>query len=1050
MSSLNDKPNIGQSLLLLLAFFFAISGLTAQSFGRNKPNYEQFDFKVYQSPHFELYTYLTDSTWRHDFLNDSEEWYHNHSRVLNDTIAFRNPMIIYGNHADFQQTNAISGSIGTGTGGVTEAFKNRVILPVAMTNQQTHHVLGHELVHAFQYDMVIRGDSTKLQDLQNIPLWMVEGLAEYLSIGGVDPFTAMWMRDAVLNQDVPSLKDLNSGKYFPYRYGQAFWAFVTGLKGDDIINPYFRNTARLGLEASTKLVLGYEFDEFSKLWQQALQRQYEPYVGKPDSSQENFIGRAVVNQKNGGRINVAPEISPNGRYIIYLSEKDLFSVDLFLADARTGKPIRKIDTRQRGGHIDDINYIENSGSWSPNGREFVYTAVSQGDNVLLIANVEKGRNDRKIKPAGLPAFNNPAWSPNGRSILVTGLVNGQTDLYLIDVRSERVTRLTNDRASETHPSWSADGEKIYFSTDELALTSGNTSYGAKRFNLAQLDVESGQITHFSNVFPGADNLNPTESTDGSIVFLSNRDGFRNIYRLNPVTGEVFQLTDLLTGVSGITHYAPAISMDRKNDRLVYTYFNQRGYRIYQAKIDEFLNRQLDPAAVDLSPATLPRLNPRAPLVVDNLLESMDQEPVLADSSIREVPYRSKFKLDYAGGSTGVGIGNNPIFGTTGGLAGGADFLFTDILGNNQFFTSLRMNGELADFGGTVAYINRKNRLNWGASISRTAFRSAGSLQPRLDTLQFAENSFSEVINSPYVINRLFQNQTGVFAQYPISTTVRLEGSLNASLYTNRVTQYNRYFDPQFGQSIQVTGQRPERRRDLESESFFLGSGGVALVGDRSFFGLTAPIKGSRYRLALDRYFGEFGFNNVTADYRRYLRLGKFTLAGRAMHQGRYGGDSDDLFPQYVGSPWFVRGLRANEIAGTLANAGRSFDELVGSKLFVGNVELRIPFTGPEQIALFKSKFLFSDLNFFVDGGMAFNDFSQLNGPVVTLDQNGEPFINPVTNEPFIAVPGASPVFTVGASVRVNLFGSIILEPYYAKPLIEGSSWQFGLNVLPGW
>ena len=40
-------------------------------------------------------------------------------------------MIFYNNHADFQQTNTIGGSIGVGTGGVTEAFKNRVIMPLS-------------------------------------------------------------------------------------------------------------------------------------------------------------------------------------------------------------------------------------------------------------------------------------------------------------------------------------------------------------------------------------------------------------------------------------------------------------------------------------------------------------------------------------------------------------------------------------------------------------------------------------------------------------------------------------------------------------------------------------------------------------------------------------------------------------------------------------------------------------------------------------------------------------------------------------------------------
>ncbi|MEO0628633.1 MAG: hypothetical protein AAFY91_16675, partial [Bacteroidota bacterium] len=278
--------NLRQIVFLVLAFLFALP-VSAQYFGRNKPHYESFEFQRYQSPHFELYTYINNQEWLLDFLNDAEEWYTVHQFILQDSIKFRNPLIIYGNHPDFQQTNTISGAIGTGTGGVTEAFKNRVIMPVAMTRPQTRHVLGHELVHAFQYDMVIRGDSTDIRSLANLPLWMVEGLAEYVSIGGVDPFTAMWMRDAVLNDKVPSIRDLSRGDYFPYRYGQAFWSFVTGLKGDDIINPYFRLSARVGLETATQTLFGYPLDTLSSLWQEAIRRDFGQYVN--DEKEDRFV-----------------------------------------------------------------------------------------------------------------------------------------------------------------------------------------------------------------------------------------------------------------------------------------------------------------------------------------------------------------------------------------------------------------------------------------------------------------------------------------------------------------------------------------------------------------------------------------------------------------------------------------------------------------------------------------------------------------------------------------------------------------------------------------
>ncbi len=157
--------------------------------------------------------------------------------MLRDTFTAKNPLLIYNDHAGFQQTNAIQGDISVGTGGVTEGLRNRVVFPVAMTNQQTNHVLGHEMVHAFQYHMILKGDSTSMRNLANLPLWMIEGLAEYLSIGRVDAHTALWMRDAVLNDDLPRIKDLNGYKYFPYRWGQAFWAYVAGVYGDEVIRP---------------------------------------------------------------------------------------------------------------------------------------------------------------------------------------------------------------------------------------------------------------------------------------------------------------------------------------------------------------------------------------------------------------------------------------------------------------------------------------------------------------------------------------------------------------------------------------------------------------------------------------------------------------------------------------------------------------------------------------------------------------------------------------------------------------------------------------------
>lgn len=102
---------------------------------------------------------------------------------------------------------------------------------------------------------------------------------------------------------------------------------------------------------------------------------------------------------------------------------------------------------------------------------------------------------------------------------------------------------------------------------------------------------------------------------------------------------------------------------------------------------------------------------------------------------------------------------------------------------------------------------------------------------------------------------------------------------------------------------------------------------------------------------------------------------------------------------------------------------------------VVNFELRLPFTGPKRLALIKSGFFLTELALFLDGGVAWD--SQ-HSPVLKCQQDN--------------VQQRIPVFSTGAALRVNLFGYMILEPYYAFPLqrdgMKGG--VFGVNFSPGW
>lgn len=1011
------------SIFLVCSFILVFQGnLSAQYFGRNKPSYGNFDFKVLQTPHFEIYHYLSHDSTASMIAKWSEDWYGMHLKMFKSPFQSRNPLIIYSNQSDFQQTNAVSGLIGVGTGGVTESVKNRIIMPLASTLSQTDHVLGHEMVHAFQFNLLTSSDTVGIDpSFRNLTLWMIEGMAEYLSIGSVDPNTAMWMKDALINDDFPTLKQLTRDPdYFPYRYGHAFWAMIGKTWGDSIIIPVFLEAARKGYDRAFRDLLNVNEENLSSMWKTAMETHYNKYLS---DSFDNPAGKKLISQENGGRINVSPSISPDGKYIAFFSEKDLFTLDLYLADATTGKIVKKLSSVIRNHEIDDFSFIESAGTWSPDGKKFAFVIFSKGSNKLAILDVNKATIKEEIEIPGIPNFNGPVWSPKGNDILLSGLVDGATDLYEYDLDAGKVTRLTSNLTGEIHPAWSADGRYVAYAKERINPAGSTRKYS---FDLAVLDTKTG-LTRTLDVFPGAYNVNPLFSEDNSVVyFLSDRDGFRNLYSADVASGKVSRLTKYPTGISGITPYAPAISLSQKTGKMAYTYYFDDEYQIYLASTDEFSPEEVNPTDVNFDAGTLPPLNHLQSDIVDSGLYNRAEKQVVSIDSFSRKPYKPKFQLDNISSTTQAGIAAGR-FGTQ--MAGSVSMSFSDILGNNQFLAAVSLNGEIVDFGAQAAYLNTKNKVKWGASVSHIPYRY-GYMSMTLDTISYnGEYVLANNIRLDYL--RMFEDHVSLFAYYPLNQTRRFEAGVSTSWYYFRADRYNNYYSD-YGVFLGSSKERMDA-----PDGFNLQNLDVAYVEDRSFYGMTSPLQGYRSRLQLSKNFGELRFYTILVDYRKYFFIKPIGLAFRLYHYGRYGNsaENDIMSPLYIGYPWLIRGYDSKSIYDQSGeNVPFDISNLSGSKFMIANAEIRWPFIGAERLALIKSKWFGADMNLFFDGGLAWDS---KNSPVLRWNTEAG---------------RRTPVFSTGLSLRVNLLGYLIMEPYYAIPLQNGgfSNGSFGLNITPGW
>ena len=91
------------------------------------------------------------------------------------------------------------------------------------------------------------------------------------------------------------------------------------------------------------------------------------------------FARPLITKRTRRRtMNVSPELSPDGSRLMFFSERDLFSIDLYLADAKTGKIIRKVTDTATDPHFESLQFLSSAGRVGRASKRFVFPGISQG------------------------------------------------------------------------------------------------------------------------------------------------------------------------------------------------------------------------------------------------------------------------------------------------------------------------------------------------------------------------------------------------------------------------------------------------------------------------------------------------------------------------------------------------------------------------------------------------------------------------------------------------------------------------------------------------
>ncbi len=670
-------------LCFAAAFLILVPPLSAQFyFGKNKVQYNDFDWRIMETEHFNIYFYLREAELAEIAAKSAENSYDFLSAKFGHEIYSRIPLIIYSSPNHFVQTNVTHGMLPENVGGFTEFIKGRVVMPFNGSFHDFDRILRHELVHVFMLSKIgrIQREFGKGYGVYP-PLWFTEGLAETWS-RSEDSETDLIVRDMVINGTLPSFENLwiYHGSYFMYKLGETICNFLQREYGQDVLTRMFDSWhVSRNFEGIVEYVTGEPIETVSRKWVHYLRKKYFPQIESLDPpdidatplTRQVFAVRPVP-------LTVTKDDGQSEQWVIYKANKAGYS-GIYMMPADGDKDRAELLLKGDLSAKFESLHLMTSGVDQFDNRLIVFASKSRERDVLYLYDLAVKEVIKRYEFDDLSAIRSPRFSPDGSRVVFTGFrFEGYADLYMVNLNDSSLQRLTNDIYLERDPSFGYDGTSIIFSSDRAE--NGIDGF----YSLYRLHLFGNRIDRLT--WGDYHDRGPSESPDGSrIIFYSDRgeEAAINIFNLKP-DGSITRLTHYITGA-----FDPRFGPD--GEQIYFSAYHNRGFHIYKTKVND----------------TLP---------VDHSIQASAQtswKPGKIDLKAGEaktLKYTTKYSLDIAQSVVAYDVVH--------GALGGVQAAISDMLGDNSFIfllsnTAREKDEFLSSFNLGITYLHQASRLNWG-------------------------------------------------------------------------------------------------------------------------------------------------------------------------------------------------------------------------------------------------------------------------------------------------------------------------------------------------
>jgi hypothetical protein len=728
-------------------------------FGRNKVQFNSFDWKVLKTEHFDVYYYNEMKEIASIGGRFAEDAYSDYKEKLNTIVTRRIPLIFYNTSNQFQETNTTEGFIPEGVGGFFEFLKGRVVIPYTGSLSDFNHVIKHELAHVFMMNKLynLMADHHLSGDLQP-PLWFTEGFAEYMS-SRQDDQAEMILRDGILNNYFTGLKNINQvyGTFLMYKYGQSFLEFVKEKYGEEKIQQMLDNFWLFpNFDHTIEYTLGNKIERIDEEWTYYIKQKYFPLMG--ERKPVKLAAEKLTTE--GYSFTPVPYCGSSGKYVFFQANRDGYSsIYKLKLDSANKYPVELVLRGEKSNDFEAFHLLYTSIDISKNGI-MAFAAKSGASDALYLFSAAGNKIIKKIQRDYLISISSPKFS-GGQNELVFSAVDqkGFSDIFIYSTEKDSVIRLTNDYYDDKEPVFASNDENVIFSSDR----SDGGLQGAH--NLFVYNLNSHSIKYLTSL--KAKCSSPYYSKQGNyILFTADIDSVNNIWKLSLDNREnkIEKVTNFITNV-----YNPVL-LD--SSIVLFSAFEESYFSLYKYRM---------PADSLCKTVTMNYNFPGKKWYADGISEEGNRQPL---------KYEKEYTLDYAQSQ----VSTDPVYGTQ----GGAILSLSDLLGNDNYFFLIYNTAEvqsdiLKSFNVVVQRVDLSSRSNYGYGIFHFSGRRYDLQDPDeyyyersfggFFSLNFPLDKFQRIETTISVSNSDKQVVTGIIERKALLVTNSIAYVMDNSLWS---------------------------------------------------------------------------------------------------------------------------------------------------------------------------------------------------------------------------------------------------------------------------